>query len=73
MERKIGERFDYEGVTLKVVKAKDGSCYGCYFYVNEITCSCSVKDAIGPCAEYKRSDMQSVIFKTIKRCKHEDK
>ena len=73
MERPILEKFNYNGVTLKVVKAKGGSCDGCYFYVNENTCSCSVRDEIGPCAEYKRSDMQSVIFKSIKTRKHEDK
>ena len=73
MERKIGEKFEYNGVILKVVNDKGRGCEGCYFSANESSCSYEVRDAIGPCGEYKRSDMRSVIFKRIKRRKHEDK
>ena len=32
MERKIGSKFEYHGVKLKVVRASDDYCTGCYFY-----------------------------------------
>lgn len=66
MERPIGEQFDYKGVKLKVVRASDDYCTGCYFYKNESSCSYSVRDAIGPCGSFTRSDLQSVIFKQVK-------
>ena len=31
MERQLGEKFDYQGVTLKVIKDKGSGCEGCYF------------------------------------------
>lgn len=73
MERQVGEVLEYDGVTLKVVNDKGSGCEGCYFCKNESSCSYGVRDIIGPCGEYTRSDMQSVIFKRIKRRKHEDK
>lgn len=66
MEHKLGEKFDYDGITLKVVKDKGSGCEGCYFRVNESSCSYSVRDAIGPCGSFTRSDLQSVIFKQVK-------
>jgi hypothetical protein len=43
MERKIGERFEYEGVTLEVCPEPAryvGShcCEGCYFFKNKYEC-----------------------------------
>ena len=66
MEHKIGSKFEYHGVKLKVVRASDDYCTGCYFYKNESSCSYSVRDVIGPCGSFKRSDLQSVIFKQVK-------
>ena len=66
MEHNLGEKFEYQGVTLKVVKDKGEGCKGCYFRANESSCSYEVRDAIGPCGEYKRSDGQGVIFKKLK-------
>ena len=66
MERKIGEKFDYYGVTLKVVKNKGIVCEGCYFYLDHSSCSYEVRNAIGPCGECTRSDGHGVIFKKLK-------
>ena len=66
MEHKIGSKFEYNGVKLKVVRASDDYCTGCYFYKNESSCSYSVRDVIGPCGSLTRSDLQSVIFKQVK-------
>lgn len=66
MERQLGEKFDYHGVMLKVIKDKGRGCEGCYFCANENSCSDRVRDAIGPCGEYTRSDGLAVIFKKLK-------
>ena len=65
MERQLGEKFDYNGVTLKVVKDKGSGCEGCYFCENSSPCD-SVRAVIGPCGLYTRSDGQGVIFKKLK-------
>ena len=66
MEHKIGEKCDYNGVTLKVVKNKGIVCEGCYFYLDHSSCSYEVRAVIGPCGLYTRSDGQGVIFKKLK-------
>ena len=66
MEQQIGEKFEYKGVMLKVIKDKGSGCEGCYFCANESSCSYSVRDTIGPCGEYTRSDGLAVIFKKLK-------
>ena len=63
MERKIGERFDYNGVTLEVVKESFG-CLGCYFIHN--MCVLYINN-IGHCPSEYRSDNQSVIFREVKK------
>lgn len=57
--RKIGERFNYEGVTLEVVEGK--SCSGCYF---KGTCHYDDKasSASGNCVSMSRADGKSVVF-----------
>ena len=65
MERQLGEKFDYNGVTLKVVKDKGSGCEGCYFCENSSPCD-SFRAVIGPCGLYTRSDGQGVIFKKLK-------
>lgn len=69
MERQLGEKFDYQGVMLKVIKDKGRGCEGCYFCANNSSCSDSVRDTIGPCGEYTRSDGYGVIFKKLKNKK----
>ena len=34
-DKKIGERFEYEGVTLEVVNVLDFPCGKCFFYQKE--------------------------------------
>lgn len=59
--RKIGERFDYNGVTLEVVEEKKPTCKECYFYKNKI--------ASDPCLScVSRTDnWNEVIFKEVKK------
>ena len=65
MERQLGEKFEYQGVMLKVVKDKGSGCEGCYFCENSSLCY-SFRAVIGPCGLYTRSDGQGVIFKKLK-------
>lgn len=68
MERKIGERFDYKGKTLEVVKLEDSKysfCTGCYFrhFIN-----CNKKYKItGECCSVLRNDLTPVIFKEVQQ------
>lgn len=63
--RKIGERFDFEEVTLEVVE--NWSCQGCIF--DNIIVGCymdhHIRDKFGPCGPHLRDDKKSVIFKEI--------
>ena len=68
MEHNLGEKFEYKVVRLKVMKDKGSGCEGCYICANESSCSYEVRDVIGPCGEYTRSDGLGVIFKKLK-CK----
>lgn len=61
--RPIGEKFDYEGVTLEVVEEK--GCKNCYFY--DIT-FCRFEDTVaitGSCVSDNREDKKEVIFKEV--------
>lgn len=60
IERKIGERFDFDGKTLEVVINK--GCSGCYFN-NEI-CYEYYPDR-GYCGNLCRTDKKSVIFREV--------
>lgn len=66
MERKIGEVFDFNGVSLQVVETKGKpSCQGCYFDDSEFGCvTREFINKIKSCYE-GRSDKNSVIFKKI--------
>ena len=65
MERKIGERFDFGGVTLEVVDWKE-HCKGCYFYGGYINCqNREVRNTIGYCSPFSRNDGKNVIFKDV--------
>lgn len=67
MERRIGEQFDYNGVTLEVVKQPLENndvgkyCNGCYFNKGYYCCY------KGECCYGSRSDSTSVIFKKVEK------
>lgn len=63
IERKIGERFDDNGVTLEVVK-EDCGCIGCYLIDKQCTIYPNNR---GFCSSQYRNDNQSVIFKLVKQ------
>ena len=67
MERKIGETFDFGGVTLEVMEQKTSGCEGCLF--NDLKFDCGfnaiLKD-IGPCNQCFRTDGKNILFKKVK-------
>lgn len=63
MEYKIGENFDFNGVTLQVVKdTKD--CKGCYFDTKKEYCKKPFTFTC-ECSDYMRDDCTNVIFKQM--------
>lgn len=58
-DKKIGERFEYEGVTLEVVNELDFSCEKCFFYQGKCDNIC--------CFPHKRKDGESVCFKVVEK------
>ena len=65
IERALGEKFEYNGVILKVMKEKESCCEGCYFCENSSPCD-NFRAIIGPCGFHTRSDGHGVIFKRLK-------
>ena len=67
MERKLGEEFEHNGVMLKVIRAKDHYCRGCYFNNETTGCLCCIGliETIGYCSRANREDGQYIIFKEI--------
>lgn len=63
MERKIGEQFEYDGITLEVVKQE--SCEGCYFFNIFKLRYCNNSEIKGHCLMSLRSDKKMVIFKEV--------
>ena len=61
-ERKIGEEFDYNGITLKVVE--DDNCSNCYF--GFLPDCYNKREVTGGCSRTERRDKTSVIFKKLK-------
>lgn len=59
-EKKIGERFEYEGVILEVVNVLDFPCGKCFFYQKEC-------DNIY-CLPHQRKDEESVSFRAVQDC-----
>ena len=61
MGRKLGEVFEVDGVTLRVVEASDTfSCDGCYFIDNDQDV-CGFKN----CLRCERNDGKSVVFQIV--------
>ena len=63
MERQIGERFDYKGVTLEVVES--GACKGCHFFNGFLHCEEHDIEVTGDCGPINRSDGKSVKFHKV--------
>ena len=71
--RPIGEEFQLDEVTLKVVEATDGSCSGCFFVtIDGLGCLGSIGDVTGNCSRRYRKDKKSVIFKNVTTNGHND-
>ena len=65
MERKVGEKFEINNITLKVIEKTN--CDECHFNNSQINCGFEItRNIIGPCHPNFRSDNKSVIFKEIK-------
>lgn len=58
-DKKIGERFEYEGVILEVVNVLDIPCEKCFFYQKECNNICCL-----PCM---RKDEESVSFRVVEK------
>lgn len=63
MERQIGERFCFGGVTLEVVES--GSCKGCLFFMGFLHCEEHDMEVTGDCGPVNRSDGNSVKYQKV--------
>lgn len=69
----IGERFEYDGVVLEVVKSATSqrydSCDLCYLYTKyrNIPSVCDL-----PCEEWNRKDSKEVYYKLVEQCNTKD-
>lgn len=62
IERKIGERFDYNGLTVEVVETEYHICDKCAFFEKIFDFCHNIK-----CANYERSDHKNIYFKEVKK------
>lgn len=62
----IGERFEYDGVVLEVVKRDN--CNDCFFFGRA---ECTIESPLH-CAHDVRNDDTSVIYKLVEQCKTKD-
>ena len=62
----IGERFEYDGVVLEVIKAS--RCAYCFFLRNR----CTLKDAPMYCGSNTRNDNMCISYKLIEQCKQKE-
>ena len=65
MERPIGDKFDFGGITLEVVESN--SCKGCIFFGGGVYCDEYNHNIVGNCGPFVRSDEKSVIFKEVEK------
>ena len=63
MERPIGDKFDFGGVTLEVVESD--SCNECIFFGCGVYCDVYNHNIVGYCGPFVRNDEKSVIFKEV--------
>lgn len=59
----IGDRFEYDGVVLEVIKAS--RCAYCFFLRNR----CTLKDDPMYCGNNTRNDKESISYKLVEQCK----
>ena len=65
----IGERFEYDGVTLEVVEKTTGiGCMHCYLCIEKI-CKLGMRTY---CDLTQRKDKTSVIYKLVEQCEQKD-
>lgn len=65
----IGERFEFDGVTLEVVEKTTGiGCMHCYLCIEKI-CKLGMRTY---CDLTQRKDKTSVIFKLVEQCEQKD-
>lgn len=62
MERRIGEQFDYNGVTLEVVEKENLNCEECFFFRESRKFCDKIK-----CSMFERDDYTFVYFKEVKK------
>lgn len=66
-EYKIGDTFNYKGITLKVERADGDSCENCYFHnKNNIVHPNLDTELFLSCSAVFRTDHKNIIFKEIK-------
>ena len=63
--RPIGEKFDYEGVTLEVEEEKEITCKGCYFINSKVCLTGEAQYIAGYCFSSVREDGKDIIFKKV--------
>ena len=64
MERQIGEKFAFGGVTLEVVECEE-DCKGCYFFKGCCICEEHDIEVTGECVYDCRSDGKFVKFQKV--------
>lgn len=63
MNRKIGETFNFKGVSLQVMESRDGSCERCFFWTHEFPCRDEDdRNITGQCVDFRRIDQKDVVF-----------
>ena len=63
----IGEKFEYNGVVLEVVKST--TCAGCFFLDHLL---CILEDNQKYCGRGQRNDMKSISYKFVEQLKQKD-
>ena len=66
MERKIGETFEYNGKTFKIVEAATNTCIGCAFEGGCPHFSDVDEDGLEDCVGDSRTDGKDIIFVEVK-------
>lgn len=62
MERRIGEQFDYNGVTLEVVEKENLDCEACFFFEESLEFCDKIM-----CIKKERLDNTDVYYKEVKK------
>lgn len=66
----VGAKKQIEHTVLQVKLQSGGICDGCEFYGNDMLCHIgSLREILGACSAFGRSDHYSVIFAKVTDCK----